>query len=332
MVCLNVVRFASRTAPAVLAAVLTFSAAAQTADFSKRLAEGQQLRSGDRYAEARSTYQALLRDLQKEGSHPRLEALVLDSMAMNEQDSGDYGAAEIAFNRGMAAFHPEGANDPILIALRSHLSELYIAQGRPEDAEPLLRASIGAMRASVISDHSALSVASEDLAVVCIMRHKYAEAEALLRESQTLIEKAHGADDPRLSTGLLTYAGLMTAQRKHAEAVPLAERAWRLISSAKAVSKSYLASAKSVLAGVYYHVGRYDEAADAARQSIDLAEESLGPNHPRLGLYLSNYAVILKATGQKEYARVIEKKAKAINDQYPTGAAGGATVNVASLR
>ncbi len=94
MVCLNVVCFGVADGFAVLAAVLTFPAPPHTADFSRPPAEGHQFRSGGRYAEARSIfYQALLRDLSCEGSHPRLEALVLDSMAMNEQDSGDYGAA-----------------------------------------------------------------------------------------------------------------------------------------------------------------------------------------------------------------------------------------------
>lgn len=330
MVCLTGVRYVSK---AVIFTALTFNTAAQTADFSQRLEQGQQLRAFDRYIEARSTFQALLRDVRKEGPNPRMEAMVFDSMAMNEQDSGDYGAAETAFNHGISAFHPEAANDPILIALQSHLAELYIAEIRPDDAEPLLRASISALRSSVVTDPIALSIASEDLAVVCIMRHKYAEPESLLRESQALIMKTRGADDARLSAGLLTFAGLMTAEKRYAEAVAPAERAWQLLTASPAiVPKPYLASAKSVLAAVYFHVGRYDEAREAARTSVELAESSLGPDHPRLGFYLSNYAMILKSTGRKDEAKVARRKADAILDQYPSTTTGGYTVNVASLR
>jgi tetratricopeptide (TPR) repeat protein len=316
-----------------LAAILTGSAAAQTADFSKRLAEGQQLRAHDRFAEARAVYQGLLLDVRKEPSPHHLAALVYDCLGLDEQDGGDYGAAETAYNHGLAAVHAQTPDDPILIALQTHLAELYIAEIRPDDAEPILRQAVVALRGSTQVDNIALAIAGEDLAVVGIMRRKFLEPEALLRKSQTLIENAAGPSDPRLTASLLTYAGLLVAQRRFAEAVAPAERAWQLLNtSSMTVPKPFAASALSVLGAVYYHVGRLDEAESYTRLAVDMATASIGPRHPRLGRYLSNYAAILKSAGRKNEAKAIQKKADEILQQSPSAVSGGYTVNVASLR
>ena len=242
---------------AALAAALACNAAGQTADFAKRLIAGQDLRAHDRFLEARVIYRTLLQDVRKDGSDYRFEALVLDNLALDEQDIGDYAAAETAFNHALTAVQAEPAADHKLIGLKSHLAELYIAEVRPADAEPLLRQAMAALRSSAPPDPIALSEASEDLAVVCMMQRKFTEPEALLRESQSLLESAIGPDSPRLTASLLTYAGFLTAVRRYAEAVAPAERAWQLLHTGSVlVPKPYLASALSVLGAVYYHSGR----------------------------------------------------------------------------
>jgi hypothetical protein len=157
----------------VIAAALASSAAAQPDDFIGRLRQGQQLRAHNRLADARTVYRDLLRDVREHPSNSRLEGLVLDNLALDEQDRGDYAAAETAYNHGLAAVQGLPADDYVLIGLKTHLSELSIAENRPEDAEPILRQSLAALRSSTTRDPMALAVTSEDLAVVCIMRRKF---------------------------------------------------------------------------------------------------------------------------------------------------------------
>ena len=315
-----------------LAAVLVCGAAAQPADFTKRLTEGQQLRAQSRFADARAMYQALLRDLRNDPPHYVLEGLVYDRLGLDEQDSGDYAAAETAFNHGLAAVHAQNGDDLTVILLKTHLAELYIAEARPDDAEGLLRPSVAALKSSTLPDPIALATATEDLAVVCIMRHKLVEPEGLLRESQALLENAAGPDDPRLTSTLMTYAGLMTAQHRSDEALQAAERAWKVLSSSPApIAQPYAASVLSVMGAVYFHAGRVAEAEKFASRAVELAANSLGLTHPRLGLYLNNYAVILKSNGHKSEAKAVHKKAEEIIEQNSSGS-GGYTVNVASLR
>lgn len=318
---------------AALFAALACCLAAQTSDFTQRLAEGQTLRVHDRYAEARTVFLSMLRDLRQSEPNDRIEGLVDDNLALVEQDLGDYAAAETAFNHGLNALRAELPYDPETIAIEAHLGELYLAEIRPRDAEALLRRSLEDAHRSPKAASMQLSVLNEDLAVACILRKKFSESEPLLREAEVLMENEYGPNDPRLSSSLLSYSGLLVAQHRYGEAVAPAERAWQILShTAVLIPKSYQASALNVLGAVYFHVGRLNEARQCAHRSVELATEALGAEHPRLALYLSNYALILKTAGQKNEAKAAQKHADEIMEKFPLDGSGGYTVNVASLR
>jgi hypothetical protein len=51
-----------------------------------------------------------------------------------------------------------------------------------------------------------------------------------------------------------------------------------------------------------------------------------------MGLYLSNYAVILKRVGNKREAKDVRKRAGEILAEPGSGASAGYTVNVGALR
>ncbi|HUB83746.1 MAG TPA: tetratricopeptide repeat protein [Bryobacteraceae bacterium] len=318
---------------AALAAALACCCAAQTTDFLPRLAHGEQLRLQDRYQEARTVFLNLLRDMRNDQSNQRLEALVEDNLGLDDQDRGDYAGAETAYNHGVDLLRGEPVYDSVMIDVKTHLAELYLAENRPRDAESLLRE--GRTDASHAPKPASMQLATlnEDLAVACIMRRKLSETEGLLREAQALVENTYGPDSPRLSSSLFSYAGLLVTEHKYDEAIPPAERAWHILAhSTLTIPKPYVASALSVMGMVYYHAGRLDQAEEYARKSVDLAEASLGARHPRVGLYLWNYALILRTAGRKNEAKAAQKKADAILDQPPSSSSGGYTVNVDSLR
>jgi tetratricopeptide (TPR) repeat protein len=330
MVCPKIARYVS--VAALAATQLCIAGPAQLASFTQRLVQVEQLRAHEHYGQALAALQSLLQDIRKEESDPRLEALVLDKIALNEQETGHYTSSEIAFNHVLDALSNEPADSALLITARMHLAELYIAEVRPADAEPILRQALQSEQASAKSIPMLRSVLNEDLAVTCIMQRKFSEPEALLRESQAIIAKEYGPADPRMASSLLTYAGMMTLQHRYSDAVEPAERALDILDHGpQPVPRPYRASALSVLAVVYYRVGRNAEAVDAALKSIELATASLGPKHPRLGIYLSNYATILKGSGRKNQAKAIERQAQEIRDQYPSSTSGGYTVSVLSL-
>lgn len=160
----------------------------------------------------------------------------------------------------------------------------------------------------------------------------FAEPEPLLRQAQALIENARGENDSKLTSSLLTYAGLLATEHRYSEAIAPSARGKFLNSNPSHVPTPYMASALSVLAAVYYRAGRLDAAQSSAQKCVEMAEASLGTRHPRMVLYYTNYAAILKLAGRKNEAKVFRKKAEEIMGQNPSSGTGGYTVNVASLR
>lgn len=314
---------------ASLAAALACCASAQTGDSVDMLTTGQHLRAEGHFAEARTAFTALLRNVETDQTG-RLSAVVLDNLAINEQDSGAYTQAETDFNQALGKFH--GAkDDAIQLNVKTHLAELYIMEQRPEDAEPLLRHVAAALQTIEHPDHLALAVVYEDLAVAQMMQGKFHDPETLLRQSMALEETELGPKNPKLAGSLLTYATVLTMQHRNANAVGPAERGWQILENTdQPVSKPYRASAMTVLSVIYFRAGRLAEAQSFAQQSVDLGEESLGPYHPRLASYLDNYAYILKHADHKKEAKEVQKRADAIRDQHP--GTSGYTVNVAALR
>jgi tetratricopeptide (TPR) repeat protein len=316
---------------AAFAAALSCGAAVQADDAAELFAKGQQMRAEGHYAEAQTVFSALLGDAEKSGSHSRSAAIVLENLGVDEQDWGHYTQAETDFNQALAKFHGD-SDDAVQLDLKTHLAELYIAEQRAEDADPLLRHVIATLESCPHPDHLALAVAYEDLAVTGIMRRKLSEPETLLRQAIALAEAEDGPNQVKLADCLFTYASLLTREHRYTDAVEPAERAWRILEDTNpAVTKPYRASALTVLSAVYLRAGRLADAESCAHQSIDLAESSLGPSHPRLVLYLDNYADILRHMDRKREAKDIQKKADAIRSQLPTPS-GGYTVNIASLR
>jgi tetratricopeptide (TPR) repeat protein len=300
-------------------------------DNNDNLSAGRQLHREGLYAGARARFTAALRDAQA-GSDTRAVATILDYLGMNEEDIGDYGRAETYFNHGLSTIHPYSPHDPVLIDLETHLAELYIAEMRPGDAEPMLRRTLEVLRGATSPDWLFVARADEDLAMACVMQHKYDEPEELLRQSQGVIEGHLGSENPRLTNGLFAIAALFTAKHRYAEAVAPAERAWQILHTTNLpVSRAKLAAAWSTLSAVYFHVGRAEEAVSFARQAVDSTEAVLGRLHPCVARCLSNYAYILKHTGRKHEAKEIQKKADEISKKLPPSAADGNTVNIAAL-
>src|SRR5580698_9825112 len=85
----------------VIVAALAGSAVSQTDDPAEQLAEGQRLRDQGRYAEARTLFSGLLRNSRNSASDRWFTGVVLDNLAVDEQEAGNYAEAEIAFNKAL---------------------------------------------------------------------------------------------------------------------------------------------------------------------------------------------------------------------------------------
>src|SRR5262249_41239691 len=108
----------------------------------------------------------------------------------------------------------------------NNLAELYRAQGRYADAEPLYKRSLAIREKALGADHPYVAVSLNSLAELYRIQGRYADAEPLyklaLRIAETYGPVAY--DHPAFAGLLNNLAELYRAQGRYADAEPLYKR------------------------------------------------------------------------------------------------------------
>jgi len=297
---------------------------AQSAGEEKQVAEGRKLRAVGRYAEAESVFTALLREAEQQNRQSLLVSALLDDLAATEQDLGNFASAERLLTRSMAI-----SKNP---AAEEHLGTLYLEERRPREAEPLLHRVLETRLSASPPDKANTALAMAELASVYKNTGRLGSAETLLRQSLALLEEQFGPDHPMLSVALGPLGSVLTAGRKYREALAVTERAWRILGRDPRVAEPDRINTMSSLAMLYSLTGHGSEAELYGREAAAKAEAIYGPDHPRLGWHLANYAEILKRLGRKDEARAVERRSKAILAHSEESNPVRQSVNVNALR
>ena len=205
---------------------------------------------------------------------------------------------------------PPDRND-VAVAIND-LAQLYVAQGRYADAEPLLRRSLAIVENRGRPDDFNVGVALNSLANLYEDQGRYAEAEPLLKRSIAIYEKARWpfatrekAREPKdfeVSIPLNTLAQVYQRQGRTDEAEALYKRNLAIREEALGPDDREVGGALNNLAGLYSEQGRYAEAEPMYRRSLGIFEKKLGPEHPHVGAALHNLARLLQDQGR--YAEV----------------------------
>jgi tetratricopeptide (TPR) repeat protein len=117
-----------------------------------------------------------------------------------------------------------GSNDPRLATTLDDLAEVYHAQGKDAEAEPLYKRSLAIREKAGVPDQSDQVGTLNGLADLYRAQGKDAEAEPLYKRSLAISEKNHGRTHPEVAASLDNLADLYAAQGKDAEAEPLYKR------------------------------------------------------------------------------------------------------------
>ena len=107
-----------------------------------------------------------------------------------------------------------------LISL-NNLAELYRAQGRYADAEPLYLEALEIKRTALGAAHPDTATSLNNLAQLYRAQGRYADAEPLYHEALEIFRTALGAAHPDTATSLNNLAALYHAQGRYTDAEPL---------------------------------------------------------------------------------------------------------------
>jgi tetratricopeptide (TPR) repeat protein len=207
------------------------------------------------------------------------DAPALVSASLAAMQAGRVSEAEAGLTRLVALTAP-GARAADVAAHRVALATLGCllqAAGRGQEAEHYLRQAVAESTAKT-AEHSTFTVG---LAGILMDRGRTGEAERLAGRALKAWERLVGRSSVDLIPGLNVLAEGRIVRGELADAERLLRRADRIaaMSGAEPVLRAAVACRRGLL---WMQMGRYHEAEPVLERSVELAEESVGPDHPAL--------------------------------------------------
>ena len=138
---------------------------------------------------------------------------------------GNYAEAERQWGSALKEAKRFGPQDPRLATTLNNLAELYRAQGKYAEAEPLHKHSLAIREKALGPEHPEVATSLHNLALLYRAQGKYAEAEPLYNRSLAILEKALGAEHPDVAKSLANYAALLRKTGRTNEATMMEARA-----------------------------------------------------------------------------------------------------------
>ncbi len=131
---------------------------------------------------------------------------------------GNYLEAERQLKAALKEAEGFGPQAPRLATSLNNLAELYRAQGKYAEAEPLHKRALAISEKALGPEHPHVATSLNNLAALYNAQGKYAEAEPLYKRSLAIFEKALGPEHPHVATALENYALLLRKTGRGKEA------------------------------------------------------------------------------------------------------------------
>ena len=161
-----------------------------------------------------------------------------------------------------------GANHPDVAVSLNNIGQLYVAQARYADAEPLLKRSLTLLEKALGPDHPDVAVSLDNLAGIYQAEGRYADAEPLYRRALTIKEKALGPDHPNVAETRNNLAGLYQAQARYPQAESLYKQSLAINEQALGPDHPHAVLPLNKLAWLYQAQGRHADALPFVKRTI----------------------------------------------------------------
>ncbi|KAM3099751.1 tetratricopeptide repeat protein [Phormidesmis sp. 146-35] len=195
------------------------------------------------------------------------------------------------------------------------IAELYYAQGRYSEAEPLLARSLSIRKQQLGAMHPDVATSLSNLAVLYKSQGRYSEAEPLYIRSLSIQEQQLGAMHPDVARGLNNLAGLYDSQGRYSEAELLYVRSLSIWEQQLGAMHPDVALGLNNLAGLYGSQGRYSEAEPLHVRSLSIWEQQLGAMHRDVAQSLNNLAGLYNLQERYSEAEPLLARSLSIREQ-----------------
>ena len=138
---------------------------------------------------------------------------------------GDYAAAERNLSGAIAKAERFGLEDLRVAQALSELGQVYVAQGKFVEAEPLYVRALAIYQTARGDLHMDVAVIANNLGILHKKHGQYAAAEPYLVRALSIKERLLGPDHAEVAVSLGTLAQLYMAEERYEQAEPLLRRA-----------------------------------------------------------------------------------------------------------
>src|SRR3972149_3542787 len=164
---------------------------------------------------------------------------------------GNFSRAEQQFVRAVQEAEKFGPHDLRLADTLGVLADLYRAQAKYDQAEPLYQRRIAILESALGPDRVILASALSTLAGLYQDLKQPEQAESLLQRSLALWEKAWGRENPTVAQTQITLAEVYRVRAKYAEAEELYRQSLATLEKILGEEHPQIAAVLSNMAGLY---------------------------------------------------------------------------------
>jgi tetratricopeptide (TPR) repeat protein len=199
--------------------------------------------------------------------------------------------------------------------LINQVAQLFLAQARNLEAEPLMRRALEIDERNNGPDHPKVARDLNNLASLLQYASRLDDAEPLMRRALDIVEKNLGPDHANVAVLLNNLAQLLQSTNRFSEAEPLMRRALDIDEKSFGPDDSMVAIRLNNLAGLLKDTNRPAEAEPLMRWALVIDEKSFGPDHPNVAIGLNNLAALLKDTNRRAEAEPLMRRALEIDEK-----------------
>jgi tetratricopeptide (TPR) repeat protein len=270
---------------------------------------------------------SVLRD--QPGLRAEVLAYVYDNLGSLCQDQRRFGEANRYYQRSITEWERAGkAHQVALARTLNNQASLLWETGRLVEAERVLGRSSALQMAAVGSNQAEAAHWLFNLGTLHLNENSWAEAEAAYRRFLA-IEQA-GADPLKVAVAASNLGLICRKAERNAQAVSLFAQAWKIWEQAR--SRRDLEPLLLMdLATSFLSANLVSEAEAVGARAVGEMEVRFGVSHARTAKALTLYAAVLRKARRKAEARVMEKRARAIESGDAQLRASRETVDVAEL-
>ena len=281
--------------------VALFSACGAFADeWTYRMHQGSAAYNHGNYREAVVHYEAALKETEADPPSDMRRAGTLISLASAHKGLAQYAEAEKYYKDSLARL--DAARRPQQAGVLLKLGELYIIQGKYDDAEVSYRGAIAALARTGPHSPNVARVLKTHISLLYRAQSRWDEVAAIYAQAADIYLQAYGEEHIEVATTLLDLAGAYEKCARYAEAEAAYRRALPTWISLKGADDQGAAFILLEIGRMLRFQRRDAESERYFLRALAILQRSLGAGHHEVGVVLHYLAALYEAQGRSAKA------------------------------